>query len=263
MNTLNTPNEDYYSITDFLVGLKLDPNDAGLFLNRLENHKDGLEKDLGRDIGSEVAALDYFKNIVSMLQNPKIIEGDVFDKLISKTREDFKTGCYNVQYFKEIFESEAGRALRYKTCMSVILLDIDDFKKINDNYGHATADIILNDFVSSLNSNLRTEDVLARFGGDEFIILLPQIDAAGAVLTAERLKNKLIEFFCEKKYDGIKIETSFSGGIAVFPQDAHTYDEIIKCADKTLYSAKRQGKNMVLYIKNNKKKYTEYGYVKY
>ncbi len=256
---MNSLYENSNSITDFLVGLKLDPNDIGLFLNNLENHKDGLEKNLGRDIGSKVAALDYFQNIVSMLRNPKIIESDVFDKLISKTREDFKTGCYNIQYFKEIFESEARRSIRYKTSMSVILLDIDDFKKINDNYGHAAADIILNDFVRIINSNLRTEDVLARFGGDEFIILLPQIDENGAVLTAERLKKKLVEYFSEKKFNGIKVETSFSGGIAVFPQDADNYEDIIKCADKALYSAKNHGKNMVLYIESNKKKYTEHG----
>jgi diguanylate cyclase (GGDEF)-like protein len=254
MNTL----EDYYSISDYLVGLKLDPNEIGLFSNKLVNHKQRLEKNLGRDIGCKVAALDYFQNIVSMLQNPKIIEGDVFDKLISKTREDFKTGCYNIQYFREIFESESKRSLRYKTSMSVILLDIDDFKKINDTYGHTAADLVLNDFVNIINSNLRTEDVLARFGGDEFIILLPQINGSGAVLTADRLKKKLVEYFNDKKFDGTKIEVSFSGGIGVFPQDADNYEDIIKCADNALYSAKRNGKNMVLYL-NESKNYSEHG----
>jgi len=214
------------------------------YLNILR-HKDILSRKLNREIGLRVPALDYFLNLSKSLKNPKFVENELFEEMLSQCKEDTKTGCYNINFFKETLDKEIKRAMRYETAMSVILLDIDNFKQLNDTFGHLFGDKILKDFARLVMDNLRAEDILARYGGDEFVILLPQTGRIGARSMAERLRINLSNHFNNQEYYNGKIQITFSAGISTFPYDADGYESLLDCADKALYRSKFLGKNRV------------------
>lgn len=152
------------------------------------------------------------------------------------------TGIFNRRYFENQLSKELQRASRYEHTLSILFIDIDHFKKINDEFGHQTGDAILSDLSQTIERSLRSVDVVARYGGDEFIILLPETKKAQALKTANRLLHaiKNHDFFKDK----LKIkELSVSIGVAGFPEDAGGTYELIKKADTALYQAKAKGGN--------------------
>ena len=145
---------------------------------------------------------------------------------------DSLTGVSNNRYFWERLASELGRSKRYGRSLSLIMLDIDDFKKYNDQFGHQVGDEVLKKVASSLASSLRTMDTMSRYGGEEFAIILPETPVAIAVDIAKRLMVLV------KAKTGIAI----SLGIAEFPGHAADSHELVHEADRALLEAKRQGK---------------------
>lgn len=153
---------------------------------------------------------------------------------------DELTGIYNRRKFNELFDSETERAKRYNQPLSLVLLDIDHFKMINDKYGHNEGDEVLKAIAEILRKHLRRSDVYARWGGEEFIILMTHtsLDTAGQV--AEKLRGLL----CDVRYGNINENISASFGVS----SLHTEEQItplIKRADDALYDAKRNGRNRV------------------
>jgi len=127
------------------------------------------------------------------------------------------------------------------------MLDIDDFKGINDRFGHELADRVLKNFSEQIQQSLRNEDVLGRYGGDEFVILLPHTGRVGARVMGERIKINLSQYFEQKQ-----IKITFSAGIATYPYDTHSVDTLIDHADKALYRSKKLGKNRIYdYLEEN------------
>ncbi len=154
---------------------------------------------------------------------------------------DGVTEIYNHRYFQERLTSEIERANRYDHTLSLILLDIDNFKSFNDSWGHQEGDRLLRWFASVCSECIRKIDVLARYGGEEFIIILPETDYDEALSVAERIreavdKQSLVDFDKDKMI-------TVSAGIATFPLHANTRHALILCADAALYSAKHAGKN--------------------
>jgi diguanylate cyclase (GGDEF)-like protein/PAS domain S-box-containing protein len=158
---------------------------------------------------------------------------------------DHLTGLFNRRYMEETLERELHRATRKQLSLGIIMLDVDDFKRFNDNFGHAVGDAILRELGNLLLEHVREEDIACRYGGDEFIIVLP--DASQAV-THERA-----EFICEYakqfhlQFEGRAFEAvTFSLGIAVFPEDGVISADLLKVADDALYRAKRGGRGRVV-----------------
>lgn len=150
------------------------------------------------------------------------------------------TGIFNRRYFENQLSKELQRASRYEHSLSILFLDIDHFKKINDEFGHQTGDAILSDLSQTIERSLRSVDVVARYGGDEFIVLLPETKKAQAFKTAQRILGtiKHHDFFKDK----LKVkELGVSIGVAGFPEDAGGTYELIKKADAALYQAKAKG----------------------
>jgi diguanylate cyclase (GGDEF)-like protein len=150
------------------------------------------------------------------------------------------TGIFNRRYFENQLSKELQRASRYEHSLSILFLDIDHFKKINDEFGHQTGDAILSDLSQTIERSLRSVDVVARYGGDEFIVLLPETKKAQAFKTAQRILGtiKHHDFFKDK----LKVkELGVSIGVAGFPEDAGGTYELIKKADTALYQAKAKG----------------------
>jgi len=155
------------------------------------------------------------------------------------------TGIFNRRYFENQLSKELQRASRYSHTLAVLFWDIDQFKGINDEFGHQIGDKVLQDLAQIMERSLRSVDVVARYGGDEFICLLPETRKAHAYKTAERILKtmKMYDFFKNQ----IKIkELHISCGVAGFPEDAGGTYELIKKADTALYQAKKQGGNRIV-----------------
>jgi diguanylate cyclase (GGDEF)-like protein len=156
---------------------------------------------------------------------------------------DALTRIYNRRYFNEVLEREFNRSKRYGRALSLIAFDVDHFKRVNDTYGHLTGDNLLRQVAAAVKQRLRREDVFARTGGEEFAILLPEIELDGARTTAEKVR-RIVES-TPLKQDPAIIQCTVSLGVATRGADETSGEELYKRADARLYEAKEQGRNRV------------------
>jgi diguanylate cyclase (GGDEF)-like protein len=157
---------------------------------------------------------------------------------------DFKTGLLSEQHFKKLFEIEFKRAQRHQMPLSLLLLDVDNFKGVNDTTEYAFGDAVLRQVAAALKEKTRETDFAARFGGDEFVVLLPQCTPAEAVQTAMRIRNMIKNMVIES--GGYSHRVTVSIGIDTFDgRSTTTADELRRRANKALHDAKRQGKDQV------------------
>lgn len=162
---------------------------------------------------------------------------------------DSLTGALNRRHFMDLAEREQRRALRYQMPLSVFLMDIDLFKNINDTYGHAAGDDILKRLIKICRDTLREPDLVGRFGGEEFAVLLPQTGADGALQVAERLRRAVA---ATKITTGKKtMRFTVSIGVASWQPDRGTIQDALSSADKALYAAKADGRNRVVLSDGN------------
>jgi two-component system, cell cycle response regulator len=158
---------------------------------------------------------------------------------------DLDTGAYNNGHFQHYLKNELKRAERHAYPISVLMLDIDDFKLVNDRHGHLAGDKLLKEIAEKLRQNMREIDVLARFGGDEFAIVLPYTKKEDAVAVAERMRI-LFENCAVAVNDQASLSIYMSIGVADFAPGDDTVQDLIQKADKALYTAKFDGKNKVV-----------------
>ncbi|MEP6590845.1 MAG: diguanylate cyclase [Gemmatimonadota bacterium] len=152
------------------------------------------------------------------------------------------TGAANRRVLNERLREELDRARRYDQVVTVAMFDVDDFKRINDTYGHQVGDLVLQQLVAILRRELRTMDVLARFGGEEFVVLLPETGGTGARLFTDRILRRVAQHNFGD--DDSPIAVTVSAGLATFPDDrAADDDALLKLADENLFKAKRAGRN--------------------
>lgn len=153
---------------------------------------------------------------------------------------DELTGCVNYRSAIQVLEKEISRAARHKKNMTLVILDIDDFKRINDANGHKTGNEILKLFAASAIDNLRVEDTVARFGGDEFLFVLPETSPAQSLQVLEKIR---VVF--SKAALSLNLNVTFSAGISCYPQHGHTKDMLFCSADNALFEAKNRGKDQI------------------
>jgi diguanylate cyclase (GGDEF)-like protein len=153
------------------------------------------------------------------------------------------TKLYLHRYFKQRLLDEIKRAARFKRSLALIMVDIDHFKCLNDNYGHQTGDDVLRHVAAILRRAVRTHDLPVRYGGEEFALVLPETDMTGAVAVAERVRRSIENDYLE--VSGVVHKISASFGVSVFPDCADDMDSLIKAADVALYWSKEHGRNQV------------------
>jgi len=168
-------------------------------------------------------------------------------ELIKLARRDRLTGLYNMAFFEERYPEEFERADRYQYFFSLIMMDIDDFKHYNDSFGHPMGNVLLRKLTRAMSDTLRDVDILVRYGGEEFVCILPLTDKQVAMDVAERIRKKAVEASAdipnsEEQPGGV---VSLSLGVATFPEDSREKDELLEIADQRMYRAKRAGKNRV------------------
>ncbi|MCL1038115.1 diguanylate cyclase response regulator [Shewanella submarina] len=158
--------------------------------------------------------------------------------------KDSLTRAFNRRYFFNQAQIEFERAKRYQTSLSIALFDIDNFKMINDEYGHLAGDDVLKSIVADMLSIVRTVDIVARFGGEEFVILLPHTELEGALVLANRILTEI----AGKKVlaAGQAINVTLSCGVTKFSNEMNEFKDVLNLADQALYDAKSNGKNCVM-----------------
>lgn len=190
---------------------------------------------------SELERLQVIGNQASLaLQNALLHE-----ELERLSVTDRLTELYNHGYFQQRLEEEVGRASRFEHELSLIMLDVDDFKDFNDSYGHPNGDRVLRTVSNVIRDNLREMDVAARYGGEEFVIVLPETGTEGARQVGDRIRARVAEFPFVGGEDLPPVHKSISVGVATFPVHADSQGGLIESADQAMFHAKRQGKNRV------------------
>jgi diguanylate cyclase (GGDEF)-like protein len=158
-------------------------------------------------------------------------------------RTDNKTGLANAVYWSQVARSELSRADREGAAVGIIMLDLDHFKQVNDTYGHLTGDSVLKAVAETLNKQTRGYDLVGRFGGEEFMVLLPGHDPLDLPTTAERFRQSIGALHVISPDTHQTVEVTASAGVATFPKGGHDLDELLLAADAALYRAKEGGRN--------------------
>ncbi len=168
------------------------------------------------------------------------------EKLLKLSVTDDRTNLLNDRYLRRRLQEEFKRAVRYSTPLSVMMLDLDHFKQINDKYGHDCGDQVLREFGRLVTENAREIDIVGRFGGEEFLMLLPNTDGIRAAIVAERVRKAAEEHVY--RYKELLVRVTVSAGIASVPanREARTEGDLLKAADTALYRAKQASRNKVI-----------------
>src|SRR5882724_4806461 len=167
------------------------------------------------------------------------------EKLREQAMHDKLTGLYNRHYVEEWFGLELRRAQRHGRPIAAIMLDVDHFKRFNDSFGHEAGDLVLRELAGALKRTTRGSDVASRYGGEEFLVLLPECPFDAALRRAERMREEVAKL--ELRYDGRPLgPISVSLGVAAFPDHAKESAELLRHADEALYEAKGAGRNRVV-----------------
>jgi diguanylate cyclase (GGDEF)-like protein len=164
-----------------------------------------------------------------------------FEKAQQLAYIDGLTGIYNRRYFEMQIATEIERASRYDGRLAIIMIDIDHFKRLNDEFGHLLGDEVLRQVSEVFGQQLRKVDVVCRYGGEEFCILVPQTSGGNAMEVAEKLR-RMVETY---RFPGVPVKVSISAGVAEFPTHGRSRDELVAAADAALYASKEAGRNRV------------------
>jgi diguanylate cyclase (GGDEF)-like protein len=229
-----------------LAHLEMSEEKAEQLLEELLRHREQLASALGRDPGLHVAAIDFLFNLKRLITSPTVIENAQLEKTERSAMTDPLTAMFNRRYFDGALDVEIRRSRRYSLAMSLLLLDLDFFKSVNDIYGHVFGDLVLRRAGQIVRRAVRESDVACRFGGDEFAVVLPETDRLGAFAVAERIRRRIEFRFANTPLDGRLVAMTVSGGLSVYAEDGTTGEALIERADQALYQAKSQGKNSVV-----------------
>ena len=206
----------------------------------IEAHRRELGQRLGRNVGAVVAAVDYMLNVSGELTAPTIVEQEALQQLEHRSVTDPLTGLFNRYHFDATMTREIARCRRYGAPLSLLLVDVDKLKLVNDRWGHHAGDQALGRVSVAIQKSLRGTDVASRLGGDEFAIILPDTDAVAGLIVATRIRRNLVE--------STSMMVTVSGGLVELPRDAAQASgaQLMLVADHALYAAKKSGGNCVV-----------------
>ncbi len=228
-----------------LSHLRFRATEARAHWEAILKHGDDIRKRLEMPVDVRVAMVSYFMHVNKKLEHPKIVELRVFQRAQTFAYRDELTGLHNYRFFLEFLEQEVLRATRSHAPLSLVMVDLDGFKQVNDRLGHETGNDVLAAVARLLDGTIRREDISARYGGEEFALILPATPKPAAQRVAERARLAVA------RHEFPSGRLTVSMGVATFPGDAAGSAQLVRCADRALYDAKSAGKNQVhLYGRN-------------
>lgn len=225
--------DEYEKLSEVMCGVKIPNELVKDTLTRVLAHQTSMSQACGRQISIKAAAMDYME-LTQVSVKPGTMS---MSELSRMALHDDLTGVANFRYFDRKMTDEVNRSKRYKHVMSLIMVDIDKFKMINDKHGHAFGNHMLQLLVTSINECIRDTDFVARYGGEEFAIILPETNKKEAFDIAERIRNAVKS----KQYEGISMTASF--GVATFGRDTFDKEHLVSQADQALYTSKKAGRD--------------------
>jgi diguanylate cyclase (GGDEF)-like protein len=174
-----------------------------------------------------------------------LVNADLHQRMEKLTIIDELTGVHNYRYFRIRLEDERRRTVRYGQPLSLVMVDIDWFKHLNDKHGHETGNVALRRLAQVINGCIRDVDILARYGGEEFIVILPQTGLSEARVIGERIRQQVEQAEFGVGADGLPLRLTVSIGISCYPENGRPEDELVETVDRALYHAKGKGRNLV------------------
>jgi diguanylate cyclase (GGDEF)-like protein len=199
---------------------------------------------LNRDPGIVVSCLDYLTNIENILSDATIIEEGKSQYIVRTNLFDKLTNLFIRAVFDIILEKEFNLCKRSGISMAVLMIDIDDFKRVNDTYGHPQGDKVLSMIGNLTNHSVRSMDIASRYGGEEIAIIMPNTIKNTAIRIGERIRRKI----CNQDFDGCRVTVSI--GISCYNDKCSSSSDLLSQADKALFRAKFSGKNKVVFYNN-------------
>ncbi len=188
----------------------------------------------------EVKLLSLFANNSALaLMNARLRE-----TLRDQAIHDPLTGLFNRRYMEEMLHREIHRAVRHQIPLGIVMIDIDHFKEFNDTYGHPAGDEVLRKVAACLRGLVRAEDIICRYGGEEFLAILPDVSLADAIKRAEQIRTKIRAM--QVRFQGQSLQVTVSIGVAAFPKHGRTAEAIVHAADAALYRSKQEGRDRVI-----------------
>jgi diguanylate cyclase (GGDEF)-like protein len=235
----------YAALLLILTNLGFEESEARRHWEEILRHRRALGQALGRNVGLRVAVLDYFVNLNRQLTHPRIIEVSLADRLDATATIDPRTGLWNGRQFLSSLQKEIRRAKRYRLDLTMLYLDIDDFREINQRHGDLVGDILLREVAILIKNKIRDIDMAARLAGEEFGLILPETERMGAFLVAERVRKEMERHFLRRDVDGRPIALTVTIGMAKYPDDAAIADRLVRRAEEAMHQAKARGGNTV------------------
>ncbi len=245
-------------VVRLLANLVRGEAEAEALLVRILDHRVELASALARDPGLQVASVDYLSNVEALLCNPKVVELAQFERTMQSATTDPLTELFNRGHFTRLGEGEIARCRRHRMQFAVVLIDLDRFKTVNDNYGHLVGDMALRKTAECMRKTIRDVDAACRYGGDEFVLLLPETERLGAYVVADRLRLRIRDEFAGHPIGEHRVDLTASGGIAVFPQDGRDLPTLMERSDEGLYEAKRSGRNRITLFHKERRAHIRY-----
>ena len=235
------PREILYLLTRKDFG----PDQARRYWQGVLTHRQTLNQALGRDVGLRAALADYFINIQPEVKQALLVEGSLLAQKERNAIIDELTGLFNRRFLNSVLVKQLASAQRYDQEFSLMMLDLDHFKEFNDCWGHLAGDKALTAIARLLQAGARDIDYVVRYGGEEFVIILPQASKTQALTVAQRHRQTIAQRLFPGANDASEIQITVSIGVAGFPDDASDALGLIAKADQALYQAKHMGRNRV------------------
>jgi diguanylate cyclase (GGDEF)-like protein len=236
-----------------LAGIDMPPKQCASHWEGFLLHRKTLAECLGRNLDLTAALCDYLRFSTRLLNHPRLVDAGHFEEMLEGSINDKLTSLFNRRYFDEIFSQQVALAERYRNDFTILFLDIDDFKELNDTYGHLAGDRALAAVAQIIAREKRTSDVAARFGGEEFVVLMPHTDNISGFVFAERLRLEIEAM--RIPFEDVTLNLTVSGGIASFPLNTENPRQLVQLADSAVYLAKGAGKNNIAHYKEEKRRY--------
>jgi diguanylate cyclase (GGDEF)-like protein len=245
----------YSNLLLLLGNLTLEEDDARRHWDAMLKHRVQLEQSLGRAVAFRVAAMDYLVGLNRQTSRPRLLELLQSHRAGEREVTDPITGLHTRRFIDEQLPREAARAHRFLIDLSFVHLEIDDFARLTEEHGTTVGTVLLQEMASIINGSIRNIDYAARLSGAQFGLLLTETDRMGAYYVAERIRQKVEEFYLEGRVGGRPFGASVSAGVASFPEDADRADQLAARAGEAFFTARARGPGRVAIYYRERREY--------